>query len=91
MQGTARAVWGSALPCPWPGPVLAAMAIERRDLGDLLLGLTDGLDSACAARILHVFELTPVAAALVAIEPLRSTLVDTMVAAMHGHAIGGTT
>jgi NAD-dependent dihydropyrimidine dehydrogenase PreA subunit len=59
-----------------------AMAIERRKLGDLLLDQTDGWTARALARVLHVFEHTPVAAALFAIEPLRSTFLRTMVTGM---------
>ena len=67
---------------------VVAMAIERRKLGDLLLDQTDGWTAHALARVLHLFELTPVAAAIVAIEPLRSTFLRTMLAAVHRQAAG---
>lgn len=61
---------------------VVAMAIERHKLGDLLLDQTDGWTAHALARVLHIVEQTPVAAALVAIEPLRSTFLRAMVAGM---------
>jgi NAD-dependent dihydropyrimidine dehydrogenase PreA subunit len=66
---------------------IVSMAIERRKLGDLLLDSTDGWTVHALARFLHVFEHTPVATALFAIEPLRSTFLRTMVAGMQ-HRVG---
>ena len=64
-------------------------AIERRKLGDLLLDQTDGWTAHALARLLHVFEQTPVATALVGIEPLRSTFLRTMVAGTRRKAASG--
>jgi ferredoxin len=61
---------------------VVSMAIERRKLGDLLLDQTDGWTAHALARVLHVVERTPVAKALLAIEPLRSTFLHTMVTGM---------
>jgi ferredoxin len=61
---------------------VVAMAIERRKLGDLLLDQTDGWTAHALARVLHVVERTPVANALLAIEPLRSTFLRGMVTGM---------
>lgn len=65
---------------------VVAMAIERGKLGDLLLDQTDGWGPHAVARVLHVLEQTPLARALVAIEPLRSTFLRAMVAGMHAQA-----
>lgn len=65
---------------------VVAMAIERGKLGDLLLDQTDGWSPHALARVLHVFEQTPVAKALVAIEPVRSTFLRAMVSAMQKQA-----
>ncbi len=59
-----------------------AMAIERGKLGDMLIDQTDGWSAHALARVLHVFEQTPVAKAMVAIEPLRSTFLRAMVSGM---------
>ncbi len=59
-----------------------AMAIERGKLGDMLLDQTDGWSAHALARVLHVFEQTPVAKAMVALEPLRSTFLRAMVSGM---------
>lgn len=61
---------------------VVAMAIERGKLGDLLLDQTDGWTAHALARVLHLFEQTPVARALVAVEPVRSTFLHAMVAGM---------
>ncbi len=61
---------------------VAAMAIERGKLGDLLVDQLDGAGAHAVARVLHVLEQTPPARALVAIEPLKSTFLRLMVAAM---------
>jgi NAD-dependent dihydropyrimidine dehydrogenase PreA subunit len=68
---------------------IVAMAIERRKLGDLLLDQTDGWTAHALARVLHIFEQTPLATALVGIEPLRSTFLRTMVAGMRRKAASG--
>jgi ferredoxin len=61
---------------------VVAMAIERGKVGDLLLDQSDGWTAHALARVLHVLEQTPVATAVVAIEPLRSTFLRAMVAGM---------
>jgi ferredoxin len=65
---------------------IVAMAIERGKLGDLLLDQTDGWSAHALARVLHLVEATPVARALVAIEPLRSTFLRMLVAGMRAGA-----
>jgi NAD-dependent dihydropyrimidine dehydrogenase PreA subunit len=68
---------------------VVAMAIERRKLGDLLIDQTDGWTAQALARVLHVVEQTPVATALLAIEPLRSTFLHAMVTGMRRKAPAG--
>jgi hypothetical protein len=68
---------------------VVAMAVERRKLGDLLLDQTDGWTAHALARVLHVVEQTPVATALRAIEPLRSTFLHALVAGMSRKAPTG--
>lgn len=59
---------------------VVAMAIERGKLGDLLFDMTDARGARATARILHVLEQTSPARALIAIEPLKSVFLKTLVA-----------
>jgi NAD-dependent dihydropyrimidine dehydrogenase PreA subunit len=51
---------------------MVAMAIERGKLGDLLVDTLPGAGPRAVARVLQILEGTPVAAAVRAVEPLRS-------------------
>jgi ferredoxin len=59
---------------------LVTMAVERGKLGDLLFDQTNGRGAHALARVLHVLEQLPPVQAIVAIEPLRSAFLDTMLA-----------
>jgi ferredoxin len=58
---------------------VAAMAIERGKLGDLLLDNTAGLAPRALGRVIRVLEMTPVPRALLAIEPLKSVFLKAVV------------
>ena len=65
---------------------MAAMAIERGKLGDLLVDTLDGAGAHAVARVLQVLERTPAAAALRAVEPLRSAYLHAFLAVVHAGA-----
>lgn len=60
-----------------------AMAVERGKLGDLLLDTLTGTGPHAIARVLQILERTPPAAALRAIEPLRSMFLRGFLAVLH--------
>jgi ferredoxin len=60
---------------------MVAMAVERGKLGDLLLDNTEGWGSHALARIVHVLEQTPPAAALLAVDSIKSVFLRGVVAA----------
>jgi NAD-dependent dihydropyrimidine dehydrogenase PreA subunit len=59
---------------------MVAMAIERGKLGDLLIDTLEGAGAHAVARVLQVLERTPVAAAVRAVEPLRSVYLTALLA-----------
>jgi hypothetical protein len=62
---------------------MIAMAVERGKLGDLLVDTLEGPGPQAMARILQVLERTPPAAAVRAIEPLRSVFLRGLLAVVH--------
>jgi NAD-dependent dihydropyrimidine dehydrogenase PreA subunit len=60
---------------------MVAMAVERGKLGDLLLDNTEGWGAHALARIVHVLEQTPPAAALLAVDSIKSVFLRGVVAA----------
>jgi Fe-S-cluster-containing hydrogenase component 2 len=62
---------------------LAAMAIERGKLGDLLIDTLPGAGPHAVARVLQVLERSPAGVALRAIEPLRSVYPRGLLAVLH--------
>lgn len=68
---------------------MTAMAIERGKLGDLLADTLDGAGAHAIARVLQVLERTPIAAAVRAIEPLRSVYLRAFLAVVHAGAEAG--
>lgn len=66
---------------------IVAMAIERGKLGDLLLDNLEGWGGEALARVVQVLERTPAAAAVTAIEPLKSIFLRGVVGATR--ATGG--
>lgn len=84
--------WGGRVMVPRPRRVFTpettvdrviAMAVERGKLGDLLVDTVTGAGPRAAARVLQVLERTPPAAAVRAIEPLRSVFLRGLLAALH--------
>lgn len=65
---------------------MVAMAIERGKLGDLLVDTLDGPGPRAIARTLQILERTPVAAAVRAVEPLRSAYLRGFLAVIHAGA-----
>jgi NAD-dependent dihydropyrimidine dehydrogenase PreA subunit len=62
---------------------MAAMAIERGKLGDLLVDTLAGAGPHALARVLQVLERSPVGEAVRAIEPLRSVYLRSLLAVLH--------
>jgi ferredoxin len=62
---------------------MIAMAVERGKLGDLLVDTLTGTGAHAMARILRVLEQSPPAAAIRAIEPLRSVFLQGLLAVVH--------
>jgi NAD-dependent dihydropyrimidine dehydrogenase PreA subunit len=62
---------------------VAAMAIERGKLGDLLVDTLPGAGPHAVARALQVLEGSPVGVAIRAIEPLRSVYLRTLLGVIH--------
>ncbi|MFZ1550377.1 MAG: 4Fe-4S binding protein [Anaerolineae bacterium] len=58
---------------------MVAMAIERGKLADLILDNTEGLGYQAVGRIIQVLEKSPPYKAALAIKPLRSIFLDTVV------------
>jgi NAD-dependent dihydropyrimidine dehydrogenase PreA subunit len=70
---------------------MAAMAIERGKLGDLLVDTLGGAGPHAVARVLQVLERSPVGVAVRAVEPLRSVYLRGLLAVLHaGAARAGT-
>jgi NAD-dependent dihydropyrimidine dehydrogenase PreA subunit len=62
---------------------MVAMAVERGKLGDLLIDTLPGAGPRAVARVLQILERTPVAAAIRAVEPLRSAYLHGFLAVVH--------
>lgn len=58
---------------------IVSMAVERGKLGDLLCDNTEGWGFHAVARIVQILEKTPLPKAILAIEPLKSTFLKTVV------------
>jgi Pyruvate/2-oxoacid:ferredoxin oxidoreductase delta subunit len=67
---------------------MITMAVERGKLGDLLIDTLDGAGPHLIARSLQILEGTPPAAALRAIEPLRSVFLRGLLRAVHAGGDG---
>jgi ferredoxin len=65
---------------------MAAMAIERGKLGDLLVDTLAGAGPHAVARVLQVLERSPVGVAVRAVEPLRSVYLRGLLAVLHAGA-----
>ena len=65
---------------------MAAMAIERGKLGDLLVDTLPGAGPHAVARVLQVLERSPVGVAIRAVEPLRSAYLRGLLAVLHAGA-----
>ena len=65
------------------------MAVERGQLGDLLLDTLSAAGPRAVARALQVLERTPAAEALRAIEPLRSAFLKALLAVVHAAPASG--
>jgi ferredoxin len=65
---------------------MAAMAIERGKLGDLLVDTLAGAGPHAVARVLQVLERSPAGVALRAVEPLRSVYLRGLLAVLHAGA-----
>jgi formate hydrogenlyase subunit 6/NADH:ubiquinone oxidoreductase subunit I len=66
---------------------IVSMAVERGKLGDLLCDNTEGWGFQAVARIVQVLEKTPLPKAILAIEPLKSTFLKTVVSS--ARRVGG--
>jgi Pyruvate/2-oxoacid:ferredoxin oxidoreductase delta subunit len=62
---------------------IITMAVERGKLGDLLLDTLTGTGLHAIARVLQILEQTPPAAAVRAIEPLRSMFLRGLLTVLH--------
>jgi ferredoxin len=62
---------------------IIAMAVERGKLGDLLVDTLTGAGPQAMARVLRFLEQSPPAAAIRAIEPLRSVFLRGLLAVVH--------
>lgn len=69
---------------------MAAMAIERGKLGDLLVDTLAGAGPHAVARVLQVLERSPVGVAVRAIEPVRSVYLRGLLAVIHAGAAKAT-
>jgi NAD-dependent dihydropyrimidine dehydrogenase PreA subunit len=65
---------------------MAAMAIERGKLGDLLVDTLAGAGPHAVARVLQVLERSPVGVTVRAVEPLRSVYLRGLLAVLHAGA-----
>jgi Pyruvate/2-oxoacid:ferredoxin oxidoreductase delta subunit/predicted transcriptional regulator len=62
---------------------IIAMAVERGKLGDLLVDTLTGTGPHAMAQVLQILEQTPPAAAVRAVEPLRSVFLRGLLAVLH--------
>jgi NAD-dependent dihydropyrimidine dehydrogenase PreA subunit len=69
---------------------MAAMAIERGKLGDLLVDTLAGAGPHAVARVLQVLERSPVGEAMRAVEPLRSAYLRGLLGVLHAATARGT-